>query len=184
MSILESKFINIFGHQLKSTIGLSDEEINELIDYFRVQDGRIAYVQLCNVIDTKNSSNSDSVTGLQCEDSLHKNNRLSQHEHRRLDVLLMKIAHSVRLRELVLRSYFQDYELVAKNTGTITLAHFSRVLHFVDLLLSEDDFLLLVKRFIKDSYTVNYIGFVEEIERIVQCLDKFRMDDYSEVNDG
>lgn len=95
---------------------------------------------------------------------------------------MMKIAHSVRLREVVLRPYFQDYELVAKNTGTVTFAHFSRVLHFMGLLLSADDYFLLVKRFIKDSYTINYVAFLEEIEKIVQYLDKHRLRDFSDVN--
>lgn len=127
-----------------------------------------------------NTANPDLVTGLEWEDPLHKN-RLSDSENRRLCVLLMKIAQSVRLREIVLRPYFQDYELVAKNTGTVTLAHFSRVLHFLGLLLSAADYLLLVKRFVKDSYTVNYVAFVEDIEKIVQYLDRYRMIDYSDV---
>lgn len=46
----EAKFINVFGEQLRGIIGLSEEEIAELTDYFRVQDGRIAYAQLCSVI--------------------------------------------------------------------------------------------------------------------------------------
>lgn len=49
--ISEAKFINVFGQQLRGIIGLADMEIAELADYFRVQDGRIAYKQLCNVIE-------------------------------------------------------------------------------------------------------------------------------------
>lgn len=111
---------------------------------------------------------------------MHRN-RLATCEHRRLCVLLTKIAQAVRLREIVLRPYFQDYELVAKNVGTVTMAHFSRVLHFLGLLLSETDFTLLIKRFVKDSYTVNYLAFVDEVEKIVQYLDRFRLIDYSQV---
>lgn len=92
---------------------------------------------------------------------------------------MTKIAQSVRLRELVLRPYFQDYELIAKNNGTVTFAHFSRVLHFLGILVSSDDFQLLLKRFIKDSYTVNYVCFLEEIEKIVNYLDTNRMIDYA-----
>lgn len=120
------------------------------------------------------------MTGLEWEDPLHRN-RLSTTENRRLCVLLMKIAHSVRLRELVLRPYFQDYELVAKNVGTVTLGHFSRVLHFLGLIMSSVDYQLLVKRFIKDSYTVNYVAFVKEIEEIMRYMDQHRLVDYSDV---
>lgn len=126
------------------------------------------------------SANPDIVNGLEWEDPLHCN-RLSASEHRRLCVLLTKIAKTVRPREIVLRPYFQDYELVAKNVGTVTLAHFSRVLHFLGLVLSDSDFTLLVKRFIKDSYTVSYLAFIEEVEKIVKYLDRFGWIDSSQV---
>lgn len=35
---------------LRGPIGLSDQEIGDLADYFRVQDGRILYTQFCEVI--------------------------------------------------------------------------------------------------------------------------------------
>lgn len=47
---VETKFINVLGCQLRGEIGLSEQEICELTDYFRVQDGRIAYNQFCDVI--------------------------------------------------------------------------------------------------------------------------------------
>lgn len=73
---------------------------------------------------------------------------------------------------------------VSKNCGTVTLAHFARVLHFLKINVSADEFHLLIKRFIKDSYTVNYVAFVEEIESIVRKLDSKRLIDFSEVNDS
>lgn len=133
----ESRFINVLTTKLKDAIGLTDQEINELTDYFKVQNGQIAYVQFCSVIhdngklidfqsdnflatkpflcnkhlEPQMPDNSDLVTGLEWEDHLAKN-RLSNSENRRLRILLTKIAHSVRLRDVVLRPYFQDYELV------------------------------------------------------------------------
>lgn len=126
------------------------------------------------------SKNPDLICGLEWEDPLQVN-RLSESENRRLCVLLTKIAQSVRFRELILEPYFQDYELIAKNHGTITVAHFSRILHFQKLIISTDDFQLLLKRFMKDSYTVNYVAFCKEIEQIVKYLDKNRMIDQSGV---
>lgn len=64
-----------------------------------------------NYLDHHPSDNSNLVTGLEWEDPLHMN-RLSISENRRLTVLLTKVAQSVRLRDIVLRPYFQDYELV------------------------------------------------------------------------
>lgn len=55
--------------------------------------------------------NENLVTGLEWEDPLHVNS-LSQSEERRLTLLITKIAALVNMRRLVLRPYFQDYELV------------------------------------------------------------------------
>lgn len=71
---------------------------------------------------------------------------------------------------------------VSKNCGTVTLAHFARVLYFLKIHVSGDEFQLLLKKFIKDAYTVNYVAFLEEIEKIVRNLDSNRIIDFSEVN--
>lgn len=55
---LERQFISVLGRQIRNQIGLSDQEISELADYFRVQDGRIFYTQLCEVI---HKSGKDSI---------------------------------------------------------------------------------------------------------------------------
>ncbi len=47
---LESRFINILTTNLKDSVGLCDQEINELSDYFKVQNGQIAFAQFCSVI--------------------------------------------------------------------------------------------------------------------------------------
>lgn len=172
--ISESAFVSVLNGPLRSTIGLSDYEIGELTDYFRVSDGRIFYTQFCEVINNsvpEFTQNANLVTGLEWEDPLQVN-RLSQSEERRLSLLITKVACVVNLRKLVLRPFFQDYELVAKNNGTVTLAHFARVLNFLNITLSADDFNLLVKKYLKDSYTVNYVAFVAAIEETVQYLEK------------
>lgn len=50
MKFAESKFISVLAGPLKGVIGLSDKEICDLTDYFRIQDGRILYSQFCEVI--------------------------------------------------------------------------------------------------------------------------------------
>ncbi|XP_072384086.1 uncharacterized protein [Diabrotica undecimpunctata] len=171
--ISESQFISVINRQLRATIGLSEQEVAELADYFRVPDGRIYYTQLCEVIHDsvpEFSKNAPLVTGLEWEDPLHTN-RLSISEERRLNVLLTKIASLVNMKKIILRPYFQDYELVSKNNGTVTVAHFARILAYLEILLSADDFNLLVKKYIKDSYTLNYIAFISAIDQIVQYLN-------------
>ncbi|CAG9864019.1 unnamed protein product [Phyllotreta striolata] len=171
--ISESQFISVINGQLRAIIGLSEQEVGELADYFRVPDGRIYYTQLCDVIHNsvpQFSQNAPLITGLEWEDPLHTN-RLSVSEERRISILLTKIATLVNFRKIILRPYFQDYELVSKNNGTISIAHFARILAYLEILLSADDFNLLVKKFIKDSYTVNYVGFVLSIDEIINYLN-------------
>lgn len=175
--ISESKFVSVLAGPLKGAVGLSDQEIAEITDYFRVQDGRIFYSQMCQVIHDSVpdfAKNAPLITGLEWEDPLHMN-RLSVSEERRLSLLIAKIASLVNMRKLVLRPYFQDYELVAKNNGTVTIAHFARVLAYLDILVSADDFNLLCKKYLKDSYTLNYYAFVAAIDEAVQYMDAHGM---------
>ncbi|KAL1506511.1 hypothetical protein ABEB36_005862 [Hypothenemus hampei] len=172
--ISESKFISVIHGQLGGTIGLSQQEVAELADYFRVPDGRIYYKQLCDVINDsvpQFGENSPIITGLEWEDPMHTN-RLSISEERRLNVLLTKIASLVNMKKMILRPYFQDYELVSKNNGTVTIAHFARIMAYLGILLSADDFNLLVKKYLKDSYSLNYIAFLHSIDEVIQYLDR------------
>lgn len=57
------------------------------------------------------NKNKPLVTGLEWEDPEHVN-QLSAPEQRRLCLVLTQIAVLINKRKLVLRPYFQDYELV------------------------------------------------------------------------
>ncbi|XP_069672044.1 uncharacterized protein [Periplaneta americana] len=171
---LESKFVTILNGPLKAAIGLNEQEIAELADYFRVQDGRILYNQFCEVVHDsvpKFANNAPLVTGLEWEDPFHVNS-LSVLEERRLHLLLSKIASLVNLRKLILRPYFQDYELISKNNGTVTIDHFARVLNYLGIMVSAEDFNLLIKKFVKDSYTLNYVAFVAYLDQIIKYMDR------------
>ncbi|KAI4498944.1 hypothetical protein M0802_006119 [Mischocyttarus mexicanus] len=175
--ISEVKFVSVLCGPLKGIIGLSDKEICELADYFRVQDGRILYRQFCKVIHDgvpDFSNNKPLITGLEWEDPLHMN-VLSSTELRKLCLIITQIAVLVNKRKLVLRPYFQDYELIAKNVGTVTYAHFGRVLKFLGIVLGSEEFCLLVKRFSKDAYTINYIAFVKAIDEAQDYMKRYGM---------
>ncbi|KAK2582407.1 hypothetical protein KPH14_004725 [Odynerus spinipes] len=175
--ISEAKFVSVLSGPLKNVIGLSDKEICELADYFRVQDGRILYTQFCEVIHESVpdfSKNKPLVTGLEWEDPLHIN-VVTATELRKLCLIITQIAVLINKRKLVLRPYFQDYELIAKNAGTVTYAHFGRVLKFLGIVLGSEEFCLLVKRFAKDAYTVNYVAFVKAIDDAQEYMEKHGM---------
>ncbi|XP_071638327.1 uncharacterized protein [Temnothorax longispinosus] len=177
--ISESKFISVLAGPLKGVIGLSDKEICDLTDYFRIQDGRILYSQFCEVIHDSVpdfGKNKSLMTGLEWEDPLHVN-ILSSTETRKLNLIITQIAVLVSKRKIVLRPYFQDYELIAKNVGTVTLAHFGRILKFLGIVVGAEEFRLLVKRFTKDVYTVNYVAFLKAVDEVQRYLHEHGMVD-------
>ncbi|XP_039750852.1 uncharacterized protein LOC120627073 [Pararge aegeria] len=165
--ISESKFVSVLAGPLRSVLGLSDAEVAQVADYFRAQDGRVLYHQLCQIIHGEDAGGRDK-TSADCileacpptpEPECHK---LDQWQMRRLCCLLATIAQ----RDLPLKPYFQDYELVAKNDGRITFAHFARILDYIGVIVTPEDFNLLVRRFIKDSYTLDYVEFIKQVQAV------------------
>ncbi|KRT80572.1 hypothetical protein AMK59_7613, partial [Oryctes borbonicus] len=69
----------------------------------------------------------------------------------------------------------QKYLEIAKNNGTVTIAHFARILDYLGIMVSADDFNLLVKKFLKDSYTLNYVAFVSAVDAAVQFMEQHGM---------
>ncbi|XP_070165050.1 uncharacterized protein [Polyergus mexicanus] len=69
--------------------------------------------------------------------------------------------------------------IIAKNVGTITLAHFGRILKFLGIILGAEEFRLLVKRFAKNAYTVNYVAFLKAIDEVKCYLDEHGMMNFS-----
>lgn len=63
----------------------------------------------------------------------------------------------------------------------MTISHFARVLNFLGIVLASSEFNLLVKRFVKDSYTVNYVAFVKAIEDAQNYMDQHGMLDLGGV---
>lgn len=64
----------------------------------------------------------------------------------------------------------------------VTVSHFSRVLHFMKIPLSESDFLLLLRRYMKDGYLVNYVAFIKHLDNIMDYLKTHNLLDSSGVS--
>lgn len=129
---------------------------------------------------------------------MHVNLLHNNREKRKLCLILIKIA---QIPYMPLMPYFQDYEVVnvfilllspscigdsfflqvSKNVGTVTVAHFSRVLHFMKIQLSDDDFLLLLKRYMKDSYMVNYVAFLKHLDSVKIYLKEQGLTTFGDV---
>ncbi|KYM82924.1 hypothetical protein ALC53_06636 [Atta colombica] len=171
----KSKFLSVLAGPLKGVIGLSDKEICDLTDYFRIQDGRILYSQFCEIIHDSVPNfgkNKTLMTGLEWQNPLHVNT-LSGMETRKLNLIITQIAVLVSKKKIALRPYFQDYEKIAKNVDTVSLVHFGRILKFLGIVLGAEEFRLLVKRFSKDEYFVNYVAFVKAVDEVQHYLEGY-----------
>ncbi|KAG8034063.1 hypothetical protein G9C98_008544, partial [Cotesia typhae] len=65
-----------------------------------------------------------------------------------------------------------DTYKIAKNEGTVTVAHFGRILNHLGIVLAGEEFKLVVKKFAKDGYTVNYVGFVQAVDEATAWLER------------
>lgn len=54
----------------------------------------------------------------------------------------------------------------------MTIQHFRRVLNFCGITLAAREFQLLVKRFAKHGYTINYVAFLEAVREIIKWNEK------------
>ncbi|XP_058467684.1 uncharacterized protein LOC131440430 [Malaya genurostris] len=141
---------------------LCGTEICQLTEFFQTPDSAgVAYVQFLQTINIDDEFSEISKTG----------QSLSSSELRLLSLLLMKIAQTLRFREQVLRPYFEDYDLIARNGGSVTYAYFKRVLYFLGITLGLQEWNLLTKRYMIDNYKVDYESFVEEIDELFRYLD-------------
>lgn len=165
--ISSSKFIAILS-TLNSNFELTNDEEKDLVEFFVLDCGNINFknfIQVLQLDADKDNGDKEFVSGLEWEDPMHINH-LTPFEHRHANMILTKIAHSCRLRDIEFEPYFQDYEAMSKNEGTITISHFRRVLNFLGITLGVKEFRLLVKKFMKHNYTVNYCAFLEAIKNI------------------
>ncbi|EDW24146.1 GL23541 [Drosophila persimilis] len=177
--VSEPIFTAVLG-KYRKVAGMSETELRDVTDYFQIRDGRVAYRQFCKVVCSETlhkSAKTDLATGLEWNDPWHVNVIPQPEDRRRLCLILLKIAQEANIP---LMPYFQDYELIAQNVGVVTVSHFSRVLHFMKIPLSEPDFLLLLRRYMKDGYLVNYVAFLKHIDNIIAYLKDHRLLDNSQ----
>lgn len=171
--ISSSRFLTVIN-SLNDDLELTEEEAIDLVEFFANNKDQINYKKFLEVLQPcldSDHENKQFVTGLEWEDPMHIN-VLSQFEHRQVNMILTKIAHTCRLRDIIFEPYFLDYEMMSKNDGTVTITHFRRVLNFLGITLGVKEFRLLVKKFMKHNYTVNYVGFIEAIKNIIKWFEE------------
>lgn len=104
--ISDTKFFTVVYNQLGHEFGVCQEEVRELADYFKKPDGRVCYQEMLNLVSPNDILCKPYVSGLEWEDDEHIN-VLPPFELRQLELILTKIAHLCRLREVFLEGFFK-----------------------------------------------------------------------------
>uniref|UniRef100_A0A0A9W7P5 EF-hand protein 5 variant 1 n=1 Tax=Lygus hesperus TaxID=30085 RepID=A0A0A9W7P5_LYGHE len=174
--IQESDFLMALCSVYQKYLGISEAEMKKVAEYFRVPDGRILYEQFCQFLENDppyNGAGERLTTGLEFTDySESANHFLEATEMERYDFLLNKIAARVINDDISLKAHLTEYEMISKNTGHITISHFARLLHALNIFMDENDFGIIVKRLARHHYTINYIAFYKDVEeRVCKMLD-------------
>lgn len=104
--ISETKFLIVVFNQLGHEFGINRQEAQELVDYFKQEDGKINYKDFLQLVLPKKPGKKPIVRGLEWEDH-GQVNVLSPFELRHLNLILTKIAYSCRLRGVFLEPYFK-----------------------------------------------------------------------------
>ncbi|CRL05796.1 CLUMA_CG018824, isoform A [Clunio marinus] len=169
--VTETKFFTVIYNQLGHEFGVCQEEVKELTDYFKEQDGRVCYKEFLDQVLPKEKECKAFVSGLEWESHDHVN-VLTSFELRQLDLILTKITYSLRCRECQIDDYFKDYEWIGNGCGTMSIAHFQRILDQAGITLGPKEFQLVVRRFLKYGYVINYIAFLDAIHEILKWFDR------------
>lgn len=168
--ISDTKFFNVIQCQLGDELGLSEAEARELTKYFKKEDGRVDYIEFLEKIDFEEFSEKCFVSGFEWEDPDHVN-VLTFMEMRTLKLVITKIAYLSEFSQglLWLEPLFKDYESRARN-GSMTIALFRKILYQAGITLGEKEFNVIVRRYSKYNYTVNYIAFLKDVQKVEKWL--------------
>ncbi|XP_024214677.2 uncharacterized protein [Halyomorpha halys] len=178
----ESKFLSILLGPMKSIIGLDPFEIGEITNYYKISDGRIAYTRLCQEVHEKLSPPGQSDDDRTRE--MLQSNKLGPREDETATEILAKISVSVTPRKLILKPFFQDFELVKKDSGLVSKNTFVRVMSFMGVPLNAEEISLLLRKYRHDSDTVKYEAFLKELDEVSQYLAENQyVDPYGALRD-
>uniref|UniRef100_T1HXX0 Uncharacterized protein n=1 Tax=Rhodnius prolixus TaxID=13249 RepID=T1HXX0_RHOPR len=170
-TIPETKFLSVLNGPLRQLIGLEEEEILSVSNLFKKPDGYVTYDQFCQLIHDYRPP-AETMEEMEREDPYTVNKNLTKREERMLYEILTDIAVNVTKKRLVLRPFFQDYEMIKKNNGVITKTTFFKVLDFMGARLEKHRLDVLVKRYMRDNYSIKYNAFLKELDEVFDYLEK------------
>lgn len=169
--ITENQFVCGLSLCCGTIANLSRDEIQQVVDYYRTEDGRVRYKGFCDVMEnafTEPELEKKPTTQMfrpPVGALMKVPNTLSEYEERRVQEILDRLASDVRKRRLMVYPFFKDFDRSKAYTRGITKPQFERMLHVLTLNLQADELVLICKKF---EYPVggdiNYPAFIQAID--------------------
>ncbi|CAH2267994.1 jg8436 [Pararge aegeria aegeria] len=177
--ISESKFVSVLAGPLRSVLGLSDAEVAQVADYFRAQDGRVLYHQLCQiihgeVIDTTlpklvrpEIDAGIPAAKLGPSDVFHPALEPPKPTRNLLD-LMMRVQEFVLQRRIRVSEFFRDYDPL--NCGRIAPQQFRRALDAIGLgsIMTNSEALCILRHYVdpNDPERVCWRTFEDDCDQV------------------
>lgn len=167
--VTEDKVIIVLEGQFRSALSmlnfhLTEQDVNELINRYRLPDGLIKYSDFCQKIDEQ-FLNSEAKAKVFETPTVYSNE-----EQQLIDQLLTAVKRKISQKRILLKQPFQDFDRT--RCSHITIEQFSRVLTQLSLLPKEEYFQLLVRKYIDNGNPkeVNYVKFCDDVDNVQEML--------------
>ncbi|KAL8564995.1 hypothetical protein ACOMHN_003371 [Nucella lapillus] len=172
---------------------LSRAEIQKIVEFYRVPDGRVRYREFCDMLE-----NTFTIPDLEKKPTEEVARPLkgtlfrglkpldSEVAEGRLQQVLDELREKCRRRRLLMYPYFKDYDRSKAYSRVVTPLQFGRILHFLGMNVSSEDMKLLLAKFEDPaSGDVNYPAFVQAVDQefVGHTMDDISMADDSRANE-
>lgn len=152
---------------------LSRQEIQKIVEFYRVPDGRVRYKEFCDMLE-----NTFTIPDLEKKPTEEVSRPMRgtlfrglkplacEQDEDRLQVVLNELREKCQRQRLLMYPYFKDYDRSQAYSRVVTPLQFGRILHFLGMNVNPEDLKLLLAKF-QDPATgdVNYPAFVQAVDQ-------------------
>ncbi|KAK7507459.1 hypothetical protein BaRGS_00001394 [Batillaria attramentaria] len=173
---------------------LSRAEIQKIVEFYRVPDGRVRYREFCDMLE-----NTFTIPDLEKKPTEEVSRPLrgtlfrglkplaTERDEDRLQTVLNELREKCRRQRLMMYPYFKDYDRSKAYSRVVTPLQFGRILHFLGMNVNPEDLKLLLAKF-QDPATgdVNYPAFVQAVDEefVGHTMDDVSIADETRTNQG
>jgi len=190
--ITENQFVCGLALACGKEAQLSRQEIQKVVEYYRLPDGRVQYKEFCDAMENAFNIPELEKKPTECvqrpaRGTLSRGIKpLTDAEETRLMEVLNTIADKVVKDRIMMYQYFKDYDRSRAYTRVVTPPQFARILHFLGLNINNEDLKLVLNKF-QDPATgdVNYPAFVQAVDRefVGHTMDNADISDKNRTNE-